>query len=84
MISMNSQSQSLAQYDNKAAATNVSIYLSLTALSSFISGYLGAKLLDYLSSRQMFELTSVFSLFAMSAGFILYEAKRLNPQSNDA
>ena len=45
-----SSQSSIAKYDNKNAATNVSIYLSLTALSSLISSFLGGKLLDYMST----------------------------------
>ena len=42
---------SIANYDNKKAATNVSLYLSLTALSSLVSSYFGGFLMDYLKVR---------------------------------
>lgn len=36
-----------AEYNNSLAATNVSIYLSLTSLSTILSSYLGGFLLNY-------------------------------------
>ena len=44
-----SSESSIANYDNKSTATNVSLYLSLTALSSLFSSYFGGSLLDFLS-----------------------------------
>ena len=70
-----SSESSLANYDNKSTATNVSLYLSLTALSSLVSSYFGGTLLDYLSVQQMFCLTSVFSLMTFASGIIVTESR---------
>ncbi|CDW88633.1 UNKNOWN [Stylonychia lemnae] len=81
-----SSQSSVAKYDNKNAATNVSIYLSLTAFSSLISSYLGGKLLEYISTRDFFMITSVISGFALCSGIILYEqpCTQINGQENQA
>jgi hypothetical protein len=70
-----SSESSLANYDNKSTVTNVSLYLSLTALSSLVSSYFGGTLLDYLSVQQMFCLTSVFSLMTFASGIIVTESR---------
>jgi MFS family permease len=67
---------SVAQYDNTKAATNVSLYLSLTACSSLVSSYFGGMLLDYLTVQQMFILTSVFSLLTLASGIIVKESPK--------
>ena len=64
-----------AHYDNKKTATNVSIFLSLTAASSLISSYFGGKLLEYFTVRQIFLLSTIFPLFTLAASFITYEFK---------
>jgi predicted MFS family arabinose efflux permease len=66
----------VANYDFKKTATNVSLYLSLTAFSSLISSYFGGKLLDFLSERQMFMVTSIFSLMTLASGIIVQEKPR--------
>jgi hypothetical protein len=68
---------SIANYDNKNSATNVSVYLSLTALSSVLSSYGGGALLSYFTVQQMFMLTSVFPVLTIISGLILYEPKRI-------
>lgn len=68
-----SSEASLADYDNKKAATNVSLYLSVTALSSLISSYFGGYLLNYLTEREMFLLTSLFSVLTFASGIIIKE-----------
>lgn len=72
-IAYESTTESVVDYDNKKAATNVSLYLSLTAASSLVSSYFGGKLLDYLTVRQMFIATSFFSILTLASGFIVKE-----------
>ena len=75
---------SIAKYDNKNSATNVSIYLSLVALSSLLSSYGGGKLLDYFTVQQIFMLSAIFPLIIIAAGFILKEKdRRIEATSED-
>jgi len=47
--SKDADQQGVAEYDSSKAATNVSIYLSLTSLSTICSSYLGGYLLNFFS-----------------------------------
>jgi len=53
----------------------VSLYLSLTALSSLFSSYFGGYLLNFLTTPQMFIATSIFSLMTLVSGIIVTEKK---------
>ncbi len=51
----------------------MSLYLSLTALSSLFSSYFGGYLLNFLTTPQMFIATSIFSLMTLVSGIIVTE-----------
>jgi len=52
------------------AATNLSIFLSLTAVASIFSQYLGGYLLKYFSLQQMFLISAGLPLFSLIAGIV--------------
>ena len=62
------------------AARNVSEYLSLTAVSMLINSYLGAYLLNYLSTRQIFAVSALFPVVSLAAGFFVVEKKLQKPK----
>ena len=57
-------------YDSSKAATNVSIYLSLTSLSTICSSYLGGYLLNFYSDVQIFRLAAILPVLTIIAGLI--------------
>lgn len=78
---MTSRTSSLAKYDNKKTATNVSLFLSLTALSTLISSYCGGYLLNFLTVRQVFMVTAILPLLTLFSGLVAYEFKKVQRHS---
>ena len=61
-------------YDSDKTAINVSIYLSLTSLSSVISSYFGGYLIEALdSNRKVFIISSFLPILTFIAGLITTE-----------
>ena len=61
-------------YDPDKTAINVSIYLSLTSLSSVISSYFGGYLIEALeSNRKVFLVSSFLPILTFFAGLITAE-----------
>ena len=61
-------------YDSDKTAVNVSIYLSLTSLSSVISSYFGGYLIEALNSnRKVFMISSFLPILTFVAGLITTE-----------
>ena len=56
--------------DKAIAATNVSIFLSLTSAASIVSSYLGGYLLTAVSTRTMFLISAVLPALTLIAGFV--------------
>ncbi len=59
--------------NKEQTSTNVSLYLSMSALSSIISQYLGGYLLTVFTVRELFVITSVLPLFNIIAALISRE-----------
>ena len=57
----------------KSAAKNLSSYLSITGLSMLISSYLGGFLLEFLSIKRMFLLSSILPITTIIAGVLIKE-----------
>ena len=53
----------------------VTEYLTITAISMFISSYLGGFLLKFLTVRQMFAVSAVFPIGNILAGLIVQEQR---------
>lgn len=69
------------QYDEGKAATNVSLFLSLTSLASIASSFFGSYLLNYFTVEQIFMLSTILPCLSLIAGLIAYEFK--NPKADD-
>ena len=66
MTERDQTTESEASYDTTKVATNVSLYLSLTSLSSIISSYLGGYLIGIVGTTQkMFLLSSVLPVMTL-------------------
>lgn len=60
----------VSQRQKSLAATNVSMYLSLTSAASIVSSYLGGYLLTLVSTRQMFLISAGLPVLGIVAGLI--------------
>lgn len=69
--------EEVVSYDSSKAATNVSIYLSLTSLSTIASSYLGGYLLNFYSDRQIFVMASLLPFMTLLAGLIAQDPQRV-------
>ena len=71
-------------YDSAKAATNVSIYLSLTSLSTIGSSYFGGYLLNFYSDVQIFRMSAILPGLTFIAGLVATEPSRnRNFETND-
>ena len=61
--------------DKLSASTNVSIYLSITSVSSIASQYLGGYLLTFWSVKQLFLVTSILPALNLIAALLCFEKK---------
>ena len=68
--------ESDVSYDSSKAATNVSIYLSLTSLSTICSSYLGGYLLDFYDEVQIFRMSAVLPGLTLIAGLIASDSRQ--------
>ena len=61
------------EYNTSKAATNVSIYQSLSFLSTICSSYLGGYMLNFYSDVQIFRMAAILPCLTLIAGLIAKE-----------
>jgi MFS family permease len=63
----------MSKLDEAQTSNNVASYLSLTAVSMLFSSYLGGFLLDYMSVRQIFQISAIFPIVTLISGLFVKE-----------